>query len=161
MVRLTAKFGWSLIRLTALGVPGLRNSTYASSMTRIGCTPSPAPTTSAVSQAARIRSISSIGNGVPVGLFGLVSSTIEGLTSAMASSTLSTFSVKSALRWASFQPVKVSRAYSGYMEYVGSAPSAVRPGPPKAWNSWSMISLEPLAPHSSSTSRRVPDSRAR
>lgn len=44
MVRLTAKFGWSLIRLTALGVPGLRNSTYASSMTRIGCTPSPAPT---------------------------------------------------------------------------------------------------------------------
>ena len=42
-----------------------------------------------------------------------------------------------------------------------AAPSAVRPGPPKAWNSWSMISLEPLAPHSSSTSRRVPDSRAR
>ena len=72
--------------------------------------------TAAVSQAARMRSMSAIGSGVPVGLFGLVSSTIEGLTSAMASITLSTFSVKSALRWASFQPVNVSRAYSGYME---------------------------------------------
>ena len=105
--------------------------------------------------------MSSIGSGVPVGLFGLVSSTMDGLTSWMASTVFSTLRVKSSLRWASFQPVNVSRAYSGYMEYVGSAPSAVRPGPPNAWNSWSMISLEPFAPHSSSTSSRVPDSRAR
>ena len=131
MVRLTAKFGWSLIRLTRSGA-GLAefHVRFVDDENRMHALAR--ATTSAVSQAARIRSISSIGNGVPVGLFGLVSSTIEGLTSAMASSTLSTFSVKSALRWASFQPVKVSRAYSGYMEYVGSAPSAVRPGPPKA-----------------------------
>ena len=44
----------------------------------------------------------------------------------------------------------VSRAYSGYIEYVGAKLSAVRPGPPKAWSSWSITSLEPLAAHTCS-----------
>ncbi len=44
----------------------------------------------------------------------------------------------------------VSRAYSGYIEYVGAKLSAVRPGPPKAWSSCSITSLEPLAAHTCS-----------
>ena len=39
----------------------------------------------------------------------------------------------------------LSRAYSGYIEYVGAKLSAVRPGPPNACSSCSMTSLEPLA----------------
>ena len=41
----------------------------------------------------------------------------------------------------------VSRAYSGYIEYVGANESATRPGPPKACSSCSITSLEPLAAH--------------
>ena len=100
-------------------------------------------------------------SGVPVGLFGLVSSTIAGCTSLMAAMVRSTFNVKSSLRCATRQAVNVSRAYSGYIEYVGSQPRAVRPGPPNAWKTCSMISLEPFAPHSWSTLRSTPDSRLR
>ena len=134
---------------------------YASSTTTTGCTPSAAPATSAVLAASNTRLRSSGLSGVPVGLFGLVSTIMAGLTSSMALMVASTSRVKSALRCASFHVVNVSRAYSGYMEYVGSQPRAVRPGPPKAWNSCSMISLEPLAPHSWSTSSLTPDSRSR
>jgi hypothetical protein len=40
--------------------------------------------------------------------------------------------VKSAARGPVTQAVNVSRQYSGYIEYVGAKPSAVRPGPPNA-----------------------------
>ena len=43
------------------------------------------------------------------------------------------------------QVVIASRAYSGYIEYVGANETAVRPGPPKAWSSWSITSFDPLA----------------
>ena len=48
-------------------------------------------------------------------------------------------------------PVKVSRAYSGYMEYVGVNVSADRPGPPKARNRWCITSFDPFAAHTWST----------
>ncbi len=54
-------------------------------------------------------------------------------------------SEKSSARRPATQRVLVSRAYSGYIEYVGAKLTAVRPGPPKAWSSCSMTSLEPLA----------------
>ena len=41
--------------------------------------------------------------------------------------------------------VSVPLASSGYMEYVGGNPRAVRPGPPKAWRICWRTSLEPLA----------------
>ena len=41
----------------------------------------------------------------------------------------------------------MSRAYSGYIEYVGAKLTATRPGPPKACSSCSITSLEPLAAH--------------
>ena len=40
-----------------------------------------------------------------------------------------------------------SRAYSGYIEYVGANDTAVRPGPPNACRICSITSLEPLAAH--------------
>ena len=58
--------------------------------------------------------------------------------------------MKSSSRRPSTQVVLVSRAYSGYIEYVGAKLSAVRPGPPKACSSCSITSLEPLAAHTCS-----------
>ncbi len=58
--------------------------------------------------------------------------------------------MKSSSRWPTTHSVAVSRAYSGYIEYVGAKLSAHRPGPPNACSSWSMTSLEPLAAHTMS-----------
>lgn len=55
--------------------------------------------------------------------------------------------VKSSLRGPEIQPVPVPRAMSPCIEYDGSKPIAVRPGPPKVWSSCWMTSLEPLAAH--------------
>ena len=52
----------------------------------------------------------------------------------------------------------VSRAYSGYIEYVGAKDTAVRPGPPKACNNCSMTSFEPLAAQTLSTPNTTPAS---
>ena len=41
--------------------------------------------------------------------------------------------------------MRVLRAYSGYIEYVGAKLSASRPGPPKACSSCCITSLDPLA----------------
>ena len=41
----------------------------------------------------------------------------------------------------------VSRAYSGYIEYVGANESTVRPGPANACSTCSITSLLPLAAH--------------
>ena len=89
------------------------------------------------------------------GCFGLVSSTIEGLTSAMASSTLSTFSVKSAL-----VASRTGEGGRGVLRVHGVRRVGTECGAARATESLeqlSMISLELLAPHSLSTSRRVPD----
>ena len=53
----------------------------------------------------------------------------------------------------------MSRAYSGYIEYVGAKLSADRPGPPKAWSSWSITSLEPLAAQTMLRRDAVPEVR--
>ena len=53
--------------------------------------------------------------------------------------------VKSSLRGPEIQPVPVPRAMSACIEYEGSKPMAVRPGPPKVCSSCWMTSLEPLA----------------
>ena len=42
------------------------------------------------------------------------------------------------------------RVMIGCIEYAGVNPSAVRPGPPKAWSRCSSTSLEPLPAHTCS-----------
>ena len=70
------------------------------------------------------------GSAVPVGLLGLGSSTTAGRCSLdQRAGRASRSSVKSSSRWPTTQSVLVSRAYSGYIEYVGAKLSAVRPGP--------------------------------
>ena len=54
--------------------------------------------------------------------------------------------------------VKDSRAYSGYMEYVGGNESATRPGPPKAAMMWDITSFDPLATQMDSTPHSALDS---
>ena len=82
---------------------------------------------------------------MPVGLFGLGSSTTAGRCLSISVPAWSRSSEKSSSRWPTTQSVLVSRAYSGYIEYVGAKLSAVRPGPAYAWSSCSITSLEPLA----------------
>ena len=84
---------------------------------------------------------------MPVGLFGDGSSTTVGRRSSTSSRAWSRSSEKSVSRWPTTHSVTVSRAYSGYIEYVGAKLSAIRPGPPKACSSWSITSLEPFAAH--------------
>ena len=67
---------------------------------------------------------------MPVGLFGEASSTTEGWCSAIVSSAASRSMLKSSARRPVTHRVWVSRAYSGYIEYVGANDTAVRPGPP-------------------------------
>jgi hypothetical protein len=69
--------------------------------------------------------------------------------------------VKSGSRRPCTHPVAVSRAYSGYMEYVGAKESAVRPGPPNACMTCSMTSLDPFAAHTWSAVSATPDSLSR
>ena len=90
------------------------------------------------------------GSAVPVGLLGLGSSTTLGCCSAIRSRAWSRSREKSVSRCPTTQSVTESRAYSGYIEYVGAKLSARRPGPPKAWSSWSITSLDPLAAHTCS-----------
>ncbi len=66
--------------------------------------------------------------------------------------------VKSSWRGPEIQPVPVPRAMRPCIEYDGSKPIAVRPGPPKASRSscW-MTSLEPLAAQTLCTSTAYPE----
>ena len=98
---------------------------------------------------------------MPVGLLGLARMTTAGCSSLIAAAAPSASIVKSARRGRVAYSVRVSRAYSGYMEYVGVKVRQVRPGPPKAWRTWSMTSLEPLAAQIRVGSSRTPDSAAR
>ena len=69
------------------------------------------------------------GSAVPVGLLGQGSSTTAGRCRWMSVPARSRSSEKSSSRWPTTQSVLVSRAYSGYIEYVGAKLTAVRPGP--------------------------------
>lgn len=147
MVRLTARLPYRGSSSRALGVPVRRNSPYASSTT-----------TTAFPAASRTASTVASGSAVPVGLFGLVSRTTDGRCRRICSRAWSRSIVKSVSRWPVTHVVRVSRAYSGYIEYVGAKLSAVRPGPPKACSTCSITSLDPLAAQTCSGARSAPDS---
>lgn len=85
------------------------------------------------------------GTALPVGLLGVVMKTTSGRCSAIACSAAAGSIVKSSLRGPETQAVPVPRAMSACIEYEGSKPMAVRPGPPKVCSSCWMTSLEPLA----------------
>ena len=55
----------------------------------------------------------------------------------------------------------VPRAIRACIEYDGSKPIAVRPGPPKVWSSCWMTSLEPLAAQTLAVPTRWPAVRER
>jgi hypothetical protein len=97
-------------------------------------------------------SITASGSAVPVGLFGEVRNTTSGRSSLMTAAARAGSRPKPASRAAGTQAVLVARAISGCIEYEGSKPSALRPGPPNACSSCWMISLDPLA---AQTCRRV------
>ncbi len=82
-----------------------------------------------------------------MGLFGEGSSTTLGRCSSTTATAWSTSRLKSSSRWPTTQRVIASRAYSGYIEYVGAKDTAVRPGPPKACRICSITSLDPFAAH--------------
>ena len=82
---------------------------------------------------------------MPVGLLGLATITSVGLRSLIAATAASMSRRKSSRRGKVTYSVTVSRAYSGYIEYVGAKLSAMRPGPAKAWWRCSITSLEPFA----------------
>ena len=76
---------------------------------------------------------------VPVGLFGEVRITTDGARLDEVRWPRGRSIVKSLGPVAGHPPgVGMSRAYSGYIEYVGANDTAVRPGPPKASSSCSM-----------------------
>lgn len=85
------------------------------------------------------------GTAFPVGLLGVVMNTTSGLFSATACSAAARSIVKSAPRGPEIQPVPVPRAMRACIEYDGSKPIAVRPGPPKVCSNCWMTSLEPFA----------------
>ncbi len=95
------------------------------------------------------------------GCWGWWTKTTSGRCSAIAFSAAGRSMVKSSPRGPEIQPVPVPRAMSACIEYDGSKPIAVRPGPPKAWSSCWMTSLEPLAAQTFSTPTRWPPVRVR
>lgn len=113
------------------------NSMYASSTTTIDGLAACAASYSA-------RTVSG-GTALPVGLLGVVMKTTSGWFSATACTAAAVSIVKSSLRGPEIQPVPVPREMSACIEYDGSKPIAVRPGPPKVCSSCWMTSLEPLA----------------
>ena len=117
-------------------MPGRANSAYASS------------TTTRPGAAAQTASIAARPRAVPVGLFGEVRNTTSGCSRRMCAAAWSASRPKSGSRAAGIHRVPVVFAISGCMEYDGSKPVALRPGPPYAWSSCWITSLEPLAAHS-------------
>jgi hypothetical protein len=80
----------------------------------------------------------------------------SGLNSAIAASARSVSTLKSSARVALTHFVHVVFAMIGCIEYDGSKPRAVRPGPPYACsNCWS-TSLDPLAAQTWSAARPCP-----
>lgn len=104
----------------------------------------------------RARTVSA-GTAVPVGLLGVVMKTTSGRCSSIARVAAGTSMVKSSWRGPEIQPVPVPRAMRPCIEYDGSKPIAVRPGPPKVCSSCWMTSLEPLAAQTLLTSSGCPE----
>ena len=119
-------------------MPARRNSAYASSITT---------TPGAMAQSSLI---TSCGRAVPVGLLGDGSRITLGWCASTRRRASSMSKLKSSWRRPATQVVMASRAYSGYIEYVGANETAVRPGPPKACRICSITSLEPFAAHTCS-----------
>ena len=92
----------------------------------------------------------------PVGLFGEVTKTTSGSCSAIAPTAWGTSRVKSSARCAGVQRVWVPSEMIGCIEYDGTKPIALRPGPPKACRICWRISLDPLAAQMLSTVSGVP-----
>lgn len=113
------------------------NSTYASSTTT-----SDGFAACAASYSARTVSAST---AVPVGLLGEVMKTTSGRCSAMAAVAVATSMAKSSSRGPEIQPVPVPREIRPCIEYDGSKPIAILPGPAKVCRSCWMTSFEPLA----------------
>src|SRR4051794_26645666 len=103
------------------------------------------PGTSLAAAAPHTSATVASGSAVPVGLFGDGRSTTVGWTSLISATARPGSSPKSSSRLPVTHQVLVSRAYSGYMEYVGANETAVRPGPPDACRRGSMPALEPFA----------------
>jgi hypothetical protein len=129
------------------------NSPYASSMITMA-----GPAACAASYS---RSTVAVSTAVPVGLFGEQMKTTAGRRSAMTRSAAATSMVKSSCRGPEIQPVPVPREIRACIEYEGSKPMAVRPGPAKVCSSCWMTSLEPLAAHTPAASTWWPAVRER
>ena len=85
---------------------------------------------------------------MPVGLFGLAMKITSGCCSSMAADRRHRVDGEVvAAREGASRRVWVSRAYSGYIEYVGANDSTDRSGPPNAISTCSITSLLPLAAH--------------
>ena len=119
---MTARFGYSGRRVAALGTPLRRNSAYASSTTRTE------PWGTAAAASANCLTSASE-SAVPVGLLGLATITMLGAMSAIAATAASMSRVKSSRRGRVTKSVMVSRAYSGYIEYVGAKLRTLPAGP--------------------------------
>ena len=110
--------------------------------------------------ASHTSSIVLSGSAVPVGLFGEARNTRSGWnsrTAATARPGSSPNPSSPASRAPGTQRVAVICVMTGCIEYDGSKPSAVRPGPPKASSSCCMTSLEPLAAQTCSLRQPVPE----
>ena len=86
---------------------------------------------------------------------------MSGRCSATAATAAGTSTVKSARRGQGSQRVRVPVEMIGCIEYDGSNPSAVRPGPPNACSSCCRISLEPFAAHRFAAVSAIPVLRRR
>jgi hypothetical protein len=82
---------------------------------------------------------------VPLGLLGEARNTTVGCSRLITAIASAWSMEKSSSRRPTTQRVAVSRAYSGYIEYVGANDTAVRPGPPNACRTWSITSFDPFA----------------
>ena len=100
--------------------------------------------------------MTSSGVTVPVGLLGVVTNTTSGRCSSIAATAASADRVKSAARGPPTHWVPVPAARIGCIEYDGSNPSAIRPGPPNACSTCCSTSLEPLAAQSCSMVSATP-----
>ena len=95
--------------------------------------------------AAQTASMTASGVADPVGLFGEVRKTRSGWCRLTAAAASAGSRPKSLARSAAIHLVEVVWLISGCIEYDGSKPSALRPGPPKTWNNCWMISFDPFA----------------
>src|SRR6201997_4942544 len=95
--------------------------------------------------ATHAASITASGVADPVGLFGEVRKTRSGWWRRTAAAASAGSRLKSLLRSAAIHRVEVVWLIRGCIEYDGSKPIALRPGPPNACRSCWMISFDPLA----------------